>query len=72
MAITLATAEARLAAWVEADEVVSRSQSYTIDGRQMTRADAAEITAKIEYWERKVRQLNGTQRRGISRVNLND
>ncbi len=56
--ITLAQAEAQLAAWIEADTKVAGGQSYEIAGRRLTRADAADITAKIEYWNGKVLSLS--------------
>ena len=68
--ITLQYAEKQLASWLEADDKVSRSQSYTHNGRQLSRVDAAEITNKIEYWNRKVEELSGNRRRGIRRVSI--
>jgi len=55
--ITLAQAETQLAAWLEADAAVATGQAYAIAGRQLTRADASQITAKIEYWNGKVATL---------------
>lgn len=55
--ITLAQAEAQLASWIDADTKVASGQSYEIAGRRLTRADAADITAKIEYWNSKVISL---------------
>lgn len=44
-------------------------QSYTIAGRSLTRADAGEITAKIEYWNSKVLTLSlSAQGRSRSRT----
>ena len=70
MAITLQQAQKALGNWIDADEKVSRGQSYTHDSRQLTRADAAEITNKINYWSEKVNQLSGKGRRGARRVNI--
>lgn len=56
--ITLVQAQAQLDAWVAADLAVSRKQSYRIADRQLTYADAAEITAKIDYWNGKVTELS--------------
>ena len=53
MPITEAQATAQLALWLEADAAVSRSQSYEIAGRKLTRADAKEISEKIDYWSQK-------------------
>lgn len=66
--ITLAQAQAQLSLWLEADAKTARGQAYSIEGRSMTRADAAEITNKINYWQDMVNRLSGNQRRGISRV----
>lgn len=56
--ITLAQAEAQLAIWLAADAAVASGQSYTIGNRSLTRANASEISKKIEYWDKKVRQLS--------------
>jgi uncharacterized protein DUF6148 len=57
--ITLAIAEARLTLWLEADAAVARNQSYTIEERQLTRADAAEIRKNIDYWQAQIVRLQG-------------
>ena len=56
-AISLAQAEAQLAAWLDASLKVASNQSYEIDGRRLTRADAGEIRNQIDYWDRKVKSL---------------
>ena len=56
--ITLAQAETQLAAWLEADAAVATGQSYSIGGRTMTRANAAAITEKIQYWSSMVARLS--------------
>ena len=55
--ITLEQAQTQLNAWVAADMAVSQKQTYRIADRQLTYADAAAITAKIEYWSAKVAEL---------------
>ena len=57
--ITLAQAEAQLAAWLEASIAVSKGQSYSVAGRSVTRADLSAISAQIDKWERRVQQLQG-------------
>jgi hypothetical protein len=57
--ITLAQAQAQLDNWIAADMAVSKKQSYRIGERQLTYADAAEVTNKIDYWNRKVVELSG-------------
>jgi hypothetical protein len=56
-AISLAQAEAQLAAWLDASLKVASNQSYEIDGRRLTRADAGEIRTQVDYWDRKVKSL---------------
>lgn len=57
-AISLATAQAQLQAWLDADAAVATGQSYIMHGRSLTRANASEITQKIQYWEQRVNQLS--------------
>jgi hypothetical protein len=57
--ITLAQAQSQLAAWLEADAAVAKGQAYAIAGRSVTRADAAVISEKIAFWDRRVKQLQG-------------
>lgn len=56
--ITLEQAQAKLERWLAADDAVASGQSYSIDGRSLSRADAAEIRANIDYWEAKVNRLS--------------
>jgi hypothetical protein len=55
--ITLTQAQAHLDAWMAADLAVATGQSYSIAGRSLTRANAAEINKNIEKWEAKVKSL---------------
>jgi hypothetical protein len=54
-----------------ADAAVASGQSYRITSggtdRQLTRADAGEITRKIDYWQSKVTRLSngGVRIRGV-------
>jgi len=62
--ITIAEAKTHLAAWMTADAAVASGQSYRITtsggtDRQLTRADAGEITRKIDYWQSMVIRLSG-------------
>lgn len=65
--ITLAQAQAQLDLWVAADAAVAAGQSYSIGGRSLTRVNAAEITNKIDYWMRRVAEI---QRGGAGRVRV--
>jgi hypothetical protein len=58
--ITLAQAETKLSEWLAADEKVATGQSYSISGRALTRADAAEIRKNIVFWNEMVGRLSGT------------
>lgn len=67
--VTLTQAQAHLDAWLQADLAVAGGQSYSINGRSLTRADAKEIKANIEYWESRVARLesqNDGGARGIT------
>lgn len=57
--ITLEQAQAKLDAWLAADDAVAKGQAYSVGGRSFTRADAAVIRENIDYWERKVARLSG-------------
>lgn len=61
--ITLADAEAQLAAWLAASSAVARNQSYSIDGRSLARADAGEIREQVTFWDSQVKRLSNTTRR---------
>lgn len=56
--ITLEQAQQQLDLWVAADTAVASGQSYSIGGRSLTRANAAEITNKINYWNGWVSKLS--------------
>jgi hypothetical protein len=66
--ITLAQAEAQLALWINADTKVAQGQAYTIGERTLTRANAREIRANIDYWEAKVNRISrgGIVVRGVT------
>lgn len=55
--ITLIQAEARLTDYLNAEAAVLAGQSYSIAGRQVTKADLREIREGIHYWEAKVKGL---------------
>lgn len=54
MAIDLSTAEARLTAYMDAENAILSSQSYTIEvqgsRRTLTRANLKEVRDGITYW----------------------
>lgn len=55
--MTLEQVEASLALWIAALDAVSRNRSYTIEGRQLTRADAKECRETIDWLQRKKSEL---------------
>lgn len=55
--ITLADAEARLAAYLAAEEKVLLGQSYEIGDRKLTRANLGEIRDGINTWDARVKNL---------------
>lgn len=61
--ITVEQAQAALAAWYAASLAVAKSQSYEIEGRKLTRADAAEIRKQITFWEGKLAAARNGGRR---------
>lgn len=67
--ITLVQAQSQLDTWLAASTAVSSAQSYEIGDRKLTRADAREIRASIDYWQAKVSQLTtSTAGRGRTRT----
>lgn len=52
---SLADAQARLQQWLDADEAVSKGQSFAIADRSLTRADVRQIAERIAYWQGQVR-----------------
>ena len=62
--ITLETAQRHLDAWLEAEAAVTNAQSYTIGSRTMTKANLAEIRKTIDYWNKKVIELENARKHG--------
>ena len=65
--ITLAQAEAQLAAYLTAETAVLSGQSYEIAGRRLTRADLATIQKGIQIWSARVDTLTASST-GTGRV----
>jgi hypothetical protein len=70
--LDLATAQAHLDQWIAADLAVATGQSYTIGGRSLTRANAAEIRKNIDYWNRWVQRLSNGSGMTVRLVVPND
>lgn len=67
-AITLEQAQENLSLWIEADKAVSKNQEYYIGDRKLTRADAAVITDKINFWSNLVNNLSARPVSRFTRV----
>lgn len=67
--ITLAQAEARLLAYLAAEESVLAGQSVQLDGRTLTLANLASIQSGIATWDARVKTLTQSAAgRGRSRT----
>lgn len=57
MGITLKQAQQHLEMWLNAEEEIATSQSYTIGTRTLTRANLKEVRDQIKFWQGKVDDL---------------
>lgn len=66
--ITVERAQQMLDLWLQAEEALSTSQSYTIEtdgsSRTLTRADLADVGKRVSYWQGK---LASAERRASGR-----
>lgn len=60
--ITLSQAQAKLDGWMLAEDSLQNSQTYKMGSRELVRADLAEVRKQIEYWNRKVKELERASR----------
>ena len=72
MRITTTQAQTALDAWIAADLAVAKGQSYSMNGRSLTLANAKEIREQIQYWERRVLTLNNSSSGGNQAAALAD
>lgn len=63
-AMTAATAQTHLDAWLAANLALATSQSYKVGTRSLTRADGAEVQRQIAYWTNEVQRLKSGRGRG--------
>lgn len=56
--ITHETAEARLQEYLDAESKVLTGQSYTLQGRSLTRANLSEIREGISTWDQRCKELS--------------
>ena len=62
---TLEIARTHLNAYLEADLALATGKSYRIGSRNLTRADAAEIKERIQFWSNEVERLEAGRKKGI-------
>lgn len=64
--ITLAVAEAHLAAWLQADlDLATKGESAAVKGRALKRSDASMVKAQVDYWDQKCQALSGADGGGV-------
>jgi hypothetical protein len=56
--ITLDQAQTQLTAYLAAETAILGGQSYSINGRELRRAQLAEVQKGIETWNSRVQQLS--------------
>lgn len=68
--ITLEVAHKHLAAWLEAELVLSEGgQSYQLGSRMLTRANLGHIRQQIKFWSDKIAYLESVKKnKGRNRV----
>ena len=49
-----ADAQTRLQLWLDAEEAISKGQSYAIGDRSLTRANLPDVIERIGYYQRQV------------------
>ena len=72
MALTSTQALTALDAWIAADLAVAKGQSYSMNGRSLTLANAKEIREQIQYWERRVAAFATSSTGGASLADFSD
>jgi hypothetical protein len=71
--ITLTQAQAKLSLWLEAEESLAVGQEFrTDDGRTLTRANLAEVAARVSFWDRKCQRLSRATGITTQRIRLYD
>ncbi len=56
--ITLAQAQAKLDAYLAAEEKILLGQSVAIDGQSLTRADLDKVQRGVSLWDQRVKTLS--------------
>ena len=60
---TLSEAQQHLQSWLAADLALATSKEYWIGSNRLTRANAAEVKERIQFWSRQVKKLQGRSSR---------
>jgi len=55
--------------WIVAEEAVQAGQSYSVDGKTVTKANLSEIRNAIKYWEGQISQSK-RKSKGKGRVRI--
>ncbi|MBY0088108.1 DUF6148 family protein [Brevibacillus brevis] len=58
---TYEVAKKHLDAWLACDLALATSQSYTISGRTLTRANLKDVQEQIRYWQKQVDDIQREQ-----------
>lgn len=66
--ITLAQAESKLASALSAYESALTNQSYSIEGRSLSRQAIESLENAVKFWDRKVKELSGEQEIGFTEI----
>jgi hypothetical protein len=68
--ITLSQAEAKLAEYLAAETAILLGQSYSMNGKSLSRADLEAVQQGIEIWDARVKRLSrgGISVRGVTIV----
>ena len=65
--ITVEIAREKLNTWLEAEEALATSQSYTMGTMSLTRADLKQVRENITYWNDMVTKLERAEK-GRNRI----
>ncbi|MDR7318905.1 DUF6148 family protein [Brevibacillus nitrificans] len=58
---TLEVAKKHLDAWIACNLALSTSQSYSINGKTITRANLKDVMDQINYWQKQVDTIQRAQ-----------
>lgn len=61
---TKETCNKHLEKWLDAELAIINGQSYSIDGRSLTRASLSEVRNQIDYWKNELSKTENINRRG--------